>query len=334
LQTRLDELLNRARAAVQTRAESHPAPPEPLAPIRPAPVQLRPDPRLTDPPPPRILALFPSFEALIGAAKLSTAERRAFRLLHRLAVDVARERRYEVTPHQVVYHCPAVTIAGVLGITDRHLRRLVAGLERVGLLDCGGHAQQVGARSLYDGTLWAVLMIPNTEPPRIRAEDWRHTWRPGFEADVHAKTGATLEMSELLQEHAELEDKYRAAKDRAAVPGASSTPAASSSDIFSSASLRSVIDGVTGLWRLHSSKRPRAVGVLASQIATALIEPERRRYWCRVLWQALTAQDEGRTGGLSALIGQLDRLAADLLEGAPWRSPGAVLAARLKSASI
>ncbi|WP_293914834.1 hypothetical protein [Deinococcus sp.] len=326
------EVLSRTRAAVQSRAQSHSKLPELTAPVRPVPVQIRPDPRLMDPPPPRILALFPSFEALIGAVKLSAAERRAYRLLHRLAVDVARERRYEATPHQVVYHCPAVTIAGVLGITDRHLRRLVAGLERAGLLDCGGHAQQIGARSLYDGTLWAVLMIPNTEPPRIRAEDWRHNWRPTFEADVVGKTGAALEMSELLLEHVEPEDKYRAAKARAAVPGASSTPAAPSSDIFGPASLRGVIDGVAALWRLHSSKRPRAVGVLASQIAAALIEPERRRYWCRVLWQALTAQDEGRTGGLSALIGQLDRLVADLVEGAPWRSPGAVLAARLKGA--
>ena len=95
--------------------------------------------------------------------------------------------------------------------------------------------------------------------------------------------------------------------------------------------LRGVIDGLAALWRLHSSKRPRAVGRLASQIAALLGESDRRRYWCGVIWQALKAQDEGRTGGLQALMGQFDRLAADLREGAPWRSPGAVLAARLKA---
>lgn len=327
--TSLTDVLNRARAAVQYSAKYPESPAPPVIHLTAAPARL--DPRLSDPPPPRVLAVFPSFEALTGAVSLTAGELRAFRLLHRLAVDVARERRYEATPSQVVFHCPAVTLAGALGITDRHLRRLAAGLEAAGLIDCGGHAQQVGARTLYDGTLWAVLTRPG-EPPRIRAEDWRHNWRPDFSADVHAKSGAALEMSELLSKCAEPEDKYKAAKDRAAVSVALRAPLSSSSDISPRPTLKAVLEGLSGLWHLHLSKRARAVGVLASQLAAALVEPDRRRYWCRVLWEALRAQDEGRTGGLAALAGQLDRLSADLLEGAPWRSPGAVLAARLKGA--
>jgi hypothetical protein len=185
---------------------------------------------------------------------------------------------------------------------------------------------------MYDGTLYAVLTLPGEEPPRLRAEDWRHNWRPDFEADVLGKTGAAAEMSGLSQAGAKPEDKYRAAKQRAAVPDAPSAPLWPSPDIFGPVNLRGVIEGIAALWRLHSSKRARAVGALASQIASALAESDRRRYWCGVIWQALTAQDEGRTGGLSALTAQFDRLAVDLREGAPWRSPGAVLAARWKGA--
>jgi hypothetical protein len=261
---------------------------------------------------------------------LSKGEARLWLLLHRLAVDVGQARAYTATPRQVAFHCPALTIAGALGYTDRHIRTLAAGLERAGLLDCGGHAQQVGARSMYDGTLWAVLTLPSAEPPRLRAEDWKHNWRPDFEADVVGKTGAAAETSELLSKSAEPEEHYRAAKRRAGTQSASNAPLWPSSEQVNPANLRSVLDGIAALWRLHSTKRPRAVGALASQIAGTLAEPERRRYWCRVLWQALTAQDEGRTGGLSALAAQFDRLTADLLEGAPWKSPGAVLAARLK----
>ncbi len=317
--------LPRARAALSLPVST----PAPLAPTSRA---LNLTERPTEPPKPRMLALYPEEGTVRAARPLSRGELKLWLFLHRLAVDVGKERGYTHTPRQIALHCPAVTIAGALGITDRHLRRLAAGLERAGLLDCGGHAQQIGARSMYDGTLYAVLTLPGEEPPRLRAEDWRHNWRPDFEADVLGKTGAAAEMSGLSQAGAKPEDKYRAAKQRAAVPDAPSAPLWPSPDIFGPVNLRGVIEGIAALWRLHSSKRARAVGALASQIASALAESDRRRYWCGVIWQALTAQDEGRTGGLSALTAQFDRLAVDLREGAPWRSPGAVLAARWKGA--
>jgi hypothetical protein len=184
---------------------------------------------------------------------------------------------------------------------------------------------------MYDGTLWAVLMVPGGEPPRLRADDWRYNWRPSFAADIEGKTGAFSEMSELLQAEASESEKYRAAKARAAVSAGENPPPLSSSDILPRISLRAVVEGLSGLLALHSSKRARAVGLLASQIAAALVEPDRRRYWCRVIWEALKAENELRPG-LQVLAAQISRLEADLKEGAPWRSPGAVLAARLKAA--
>jgi hypothetical protein len=297
--------------------------PEPVAFAVPRNVQLLPV--------PRVLASFASADDVLAGRRLSRGALKLWGYLHDLALDAARERLYVELVRQVVYHCPAVTLAGLLGVTDRHLSRLAHELEAAGLLDCGGHSQQVAGRSMYDGTLWAVLMLPGGEPPRVRAEEWRHNWRPDFISDVEGKTGALAEMSELLQARADEAEKYRAAKARAAVPVGKIPPPLSSSDILPRPCLRSVVEGLAGLLVIHSSKRARAVGALASQIAAALVEPDRRRYWCRVIWDALRGDFEQRAG-LQVLSAQILRLNADLEEGAPWKNPGAVLAARLKVA--
>ncbi|TSA78940.1 hypothetical protein FNU79_18565 [Deinococcus detaillensis] len=289
--------------------------------------------RTAPPAAPRVLATYPNADTVRSGRPLKVGEAVLWNFLHRLALDLGRERGHTALPSQITFHLPAVTVAGVLGFTPRHLRRLAAGLERAGLIDQGGHAQRVGLRNLWDGSLWAVRTDTRADPPRVTAEEWQHNWRPDFEADVIGKTGAAAEMSLLLSSSAEPEMLYATAKRRAAVPGVQNAPLPSSRDMPTPAGLRDALDGLAALWHLHGSKRPRAVGRLASQIAAALCEPERRRYWAGVVWQALTAQDEGRTGGLSALAAQFDRLAADLLEGAPWKSPGAVLAARLRPSS-
>lgn len=354
----LAALMERTRAAVVSRAAAETAPPQaaggalaaaavqrpqpaPQAPSRPSwrrtatpePVTARPA-AAADPPPPRVLASFPSADELTASlgVTLSRGAQRVWRTLYRLAVDVARAREYTVTPSQVTYHCPAISAAAACGYTDRHLRSLVSEVERAGLLDAGGHAQNVCGRSLYDGTLWSVRTQLDADAPRIRADEWRHNWRPDFAADVEGRKGAAAEISELQATQADAETKYQAAKARAAVLDSNFSPAVSSSEIPAPAGLRAVAERLSGLWHIHPRHRSREVGQLASALCAALCEPERRRYWCRALWEALKAQNEGRTGGLQALAAQLSRLAADLSEGAPWHRPGAVLAARLKAA--
>lgn len=322
-----EKFLSMARAALAGATPTVTSLPPAPRPSRPEPVTARPQ----MPPAPFVLPTFASALQVLNDRHLTSGARRLWHQLHRLALDVARSRGYAQLVHQVVYHCPAVTLCGLLGVTDRHLRRLTHELEAVGLLDAGGHSQQVVGRSMYDGTLWAVLMLPAGDPPRIRAEEWRHNWRPDFAADVEGKTGARAEMSELLNQEVEEEEKYQAAKARAAVPAGKNLPPLSSSDILPRPSLRAVVEGLGQLWHLHSSKRARAVGVLASSVAAALSEPDRRRYWCRVIWEAMRSENESR-GGLQALAAQFSRLEADLNEGAPWKNPGAVLAARLKVA--
>lgn len=327
-----EKFLGMARSALAGRVPAAASAPAPVvaavATSTPAPVVTS---RPADPPAPRVLATFATHDQVLGDRVLSRGAARLWELLHRLALDVAREREYLQQVRQVVYHCPAVTLCGVLGVTDRHLRRLALELEAAGLLDSGAHAQMVGCRSMYDGTLWGVLVAPGGEPPRLRAEDWKHQWRPDFAADVVGKTGAFAEMSGLLTEGADEGEKYRAAKQRAAIPAGQNPPPLSSSDILPRPSLGAVVLALGELWHLHATKRARAVGVIASQICSALGESDRRRYWCRVIWDALQGENCGR-GSLQVLQAQVSRLEADLREGAPWRNPGAVLAARLKAA--
>ena len=334
-----DKFLDMARAAlggqVFARDAAHVGAPEGASaahvqrgPIPAAPVAAA---RPAELPAPRVLASYPDHHQVVGGRRLSRGAAELWRVLHLVAVTEGKRRGYQAVPDQITYHCPAVTLAGVLGVTDRHLRRLAGELEAAGLLDCGGHAQRVGLRSMYDGTLWAVKMLPNQTTARIRPDEWKHSWRPDFVADVEGKTGAMAEMSELLTREADEAEKMGAVKRRAAISDGINPLPLSSSDILPLGSLRAVSEGLAELWHLHSSKRARAVGLLASKMAQLLAEPERRRYWCRVIWDALKGENEQR-GSLQTLGAQIERLEVDLREGAPWKNPGAVLAARLKAA--
>lgn len=283
---------------------------------------------------PRVLATFRPAEEISQGVKLSRGARRLWNLLHRLAVDVARARAYTVTPDQVTFHLPAVTVAGVLRYHADHVARVGRELEEAGLLDFGGHAQTVKGRAMWDGCLWAVKTRAEGPAPRIRADEWKHEWRPDFAADVEGKTGAAAEVSGLESEGASEADFYRAAQARAAISGPAdpqNLDPLSSSDSPSPAGLSAVAERIPGLLDTHPRGRAAAVGKLAAAMCQALREPERRRYWCRMLWEAIRATYEGRAG-LQGLAAAVWRLAADLREGAPWRNAGAVLAARLRPA--
>ena len=79
----------------------------------------------------------------------------------------------------------------------------------------------------------------------------------------------------------------------------------------------------------HPSKRPGLVGLIASTLARALDDQHSRRWYCRAIWNAWTAEVEGRAG-LQVLAAQLARLDADRREWAGLRRPGALLASRLR----
>lgn len=277
-----------------------------------------------------MLAAFRPADVVAAGHELSRGAARVFQVLHRLAVDVARYRSYVMAPGQVVFHVPLLALVGAAGYARAHLYRLLAELKQAGLLDGGGHAQHVLGKSRYDGCVWAVKTCPEADPPRVRAAEWRHRWRPDFEADILGQTGAAADMRQVQNQAGGTEEFYQVAYRRAASPDAVSNPAGvSTCPIDGAAGLRAVSEQLGAVWACHPRHRARQVGQLARTLSTSLGEPDRRKAWCRVIWDAWRASVEGRAG-LQGLAGQLARLAADLDERAPWRSPGAVLMARLR----
>lgn len=271
--------------------------------------------------------------------RLSRGAVTVFDELHRLACAVAKARGYRVQPDTVTLHLPQGLLALAVGYTPRHLRRLLPELVTAGLIDWGAHASKVGGMSLWDGCLWAVKVQPAPDVlPHLNREEWRHGWRD-FAGDIDAgrTVKALLEgMSSLHPNEAEkiVQDALKA---WAVSPGNINSPVACSADmpggdgVGSVQDVREVVYRLGALPTVHPSKRAATVGRLASALSKVLDDQHSRRWYCAVIWEAWRAEVEGRAG-LQVLAAQVARLAADMQEGAPWRNPGAVLAARLKPA--
>lgn len=283
--------------------------------------------RPQDPPVPRVLPSIPSAADLRAGLHLSRGAARLHDLLRDVAADVARHRAYEVMPSAITYHLPAVALAVALNYTERHLYRLADELADLGLIACGAHAQRVGMVNRWSGTLWKVALTPGHRP-RILADEWRHRWAPEFHADYYGKTGARAELSGLQSLEPRTDELRGALARRAAAADGQNPPLLPSPDNRRPADLHGIAHTLRELVNLHPARRHDRVTELADGIAQALGEPGRFRQWCRALYTALTNEQQLRPG-VAHLEAQLHRLAADLTEGAPWRTPGAVLAARL-----
>lgn len=273
-------------------------------------------------------------DELLAGLRLSAGAVKVFRELHRLACTVAQVRAYAARPSTVTFHLPAVILAALTDYSERHLYRLADELRAAGLIDERGHVAQVGKLRRYDGTLWQVALCPDARP-RLRWWDFQHDWRPGFDAEYHAEQGAFREVQAIMSEPLAFEDRQgrllETAKAWAAASRTPKSPVEGGSDIRPAVSLRAVAHALPALLGLHPRRRHREVSRLAADLAHALREPGRHRQHCAAIYAALQAENEQRPG-LRLLALQLERLAVDLAELAPWKKPGAVLAARLRPA--
>ena len=339
MSVRLDEMLNRARLAVldwgaglDQMPPALPTIPELVRPLA-APLVVV---RSESSPPVFAATSWASWETVVGDAALSKGASRLFSVLHGLALACAVARGYAAVPNQVVFHCPAVMVAAVVGYTDRHQRVLVKELEAAGLLDAGGHAQTgPNGRWMYTGTVWAVKVKPGKVAALVHPDEWKQTWRPEFRADVEGKRGAARLISELVNEQADPEMIYRATL-RAAVGNLDyKNPLKSSSEISQDEAMKTVQDvvyvlGSGGLLALTPAKRGHLISLMADVLGRCLDGGLRwRRWYAGTILDALEAEEQGRPG-LQALAAALSRIDADVREGAPWERPGAVLAARLR----
>ncbi|WP_157465449.1 hypothetical protein [Deinococcus apachensis] len=283
-------------------------------------------------PTPHVLPTLPTAGEVRGERALSVGAARLWGILHDLALHVARHRGHTAAPVSITFHLPAVILAAVAGYSERHTYRLADELRHAGLLDERGHVAQVGKLRRYDGTLWAVALRPDARP-RLRWFDFRHDWRPDFATEYHGEQGAWREVQAVMSEPLTLEGQAERlqgiARTWAAATRTPKTPAEGGSDMCPGATLHAVAYALPGLLHLPPRQRHREVSRLAADLAHALNEPGRLKQWAGTIYTALSAENEQRPG-LHVLALQLARLAADLAEGAPWRNPGAVLAARLR----
>jgi hypothetical protein len=293
--------------------------------------------RPTTPPSPTVQPTAPAWPTaaeVLGDRRLSRGATLLWDRLHGLALYVAGVRGHAVLPNQLTYHLPAVIVAALAGYSERHLYRLADELRRAGLIDERGHVGQVGKLRRYDGTLWAISLKPAAAAPRLRWWDFKNDWRPDFASDYHGEKGAYHEVQAILSEpFAFQEDQgkvLRLAREWAAALKVKENPVEGGSDMRPGRALQAVARDLPALVHLHPRQRHREVSRLALDLAHALGEPGRFRQHCASIYAAVDAENEQRAG-LHALALQLQRLATDLAELAPWRKPGAVLAARLRT---
>jgi hypothetical protein len=279
-----------------------------------------------------LLPVLASASEVCGAVSLSPGASVLWRALHDLALHVAAVRGHQAIPSSVVFHLPAVIAAALAGYSERHAYRLAAELRASGLIASKGYVSQVGKLRRYSGTLYAVKLQPDAPAPRLRFWDYQHTHRSDFAEDYYSQKGAWHDVKQIVSEPFTCEEKARAlqelGKRYAADCGTAKSPLRDGSVTAPRHALRAVALDLPALIGLHPRQRHREVSRLGAEIAHALSEPSRFRQHCKAIYAALAAENELRPG-LSALALQLQRLATDLAEQAPWRNAGAVLTSRL-----
>lgn len=262
---------------------------------------------------------------------LSKGARLVFRMMHKLAVAKAQDCRYAVIPNSAAFHTPQLLLAFVARYTTRHFRRLTGELESAGVIDGGAHAAKVKTgigttRHLWDGSIWAVKLRPSTCDAYLSPEDWRHEWRD-FQADLESGRTAKKLMS-YLNTCEGLARQEHVLKTWAVNPNAKMTSLCLERTFQAEQkmTLQDTVYALPLIGELSELKQAGAIGNAASAISHALGDSHSRRFWCGLLWAAT------RNGSLEAFSAQLLRLLADVQESSELRNPGALFAARLRSA--
>jgi len=281
-------------------------------------------------------AAYAPFQDVLSGLSVKRGKRLVFELLHAFAVVTAQARGYGVCPDAVTFHLPQGLVAAVVGYSDRQVRRVVGQLKAAGLIDCGAHASLVNDMRLWDGYLWSVKVKPSAAKPSLRREEWRHHWRD-FAGDMASgrTVKALLEQVSGLQAE-ERKDALEEALEAWAVSRLNTIhPVVVRSDTSEDRGVEALQDVREVAYRLGelahvpASKQAEWVGRTASVLARLLNDLRSRRWYCRLLWDALEAEWEGRSG-LGTLSAALTRLEADRTEWPGLRNPAALLVARLQ----
>lgn len=317
----LDPVLDLA-AGTERLPHAHPAQEPPRPRVR---LQIHDTPTTAVPGPPS----GPSAAELRAGLALTPGAARLHELLHDLAHDVLSLRGHRALPGRLVFHLPALLLAAELDYTDRHVRRLALELERAGLIAYGGHATRVKGQSLWDGTLWAVKLVLEAEPPTISAGEWRHSWR---DLARDFETGTTA-MSE-VQGRQTGQSLYACLKSwafgaRGAGIHRHQTPVCTSSDMDA----QELVYTLPAISDAHPRQRAQLVSQVAAGLARHLRDDHSVNLYAHLLHQALAAEHRGQPA-LDQLAHAVQRVLIDIAEWPGLERPGALLVARLKISGV
>lgn len=329
--TKLDSLLSVLHAQIAGRSQEAQEGPTPESrPPIPTPALQAVTVRQAEAPAPRIVVRFKALAEIVQLDQLRSGPRRLLELLHRLALDVAKARRYHPTVSQVVMHQSQELLAEALGVHRVTVWRWLKDLETLGVIEAREHfttTTEKGNRvTRVDGTLYAVALRAGHRAT-LRRDDLKHQHR---DLDAAKRTKNTAH--QVLQQSKTLEqvEWYSILRNWAVNPDSDhSHPLNTDCCIPEFARLDEIAYTLPLLAEAHPTKRAALVGMLASRIAHALADQHSRRYWCRVIWDAWNEEIEGRAG-LQALAAQLHRLDADRREWQGLKNPAALFVSRAK----
>jgi hypothetical protein len=261
------------------------------------------------------------------AAELSPTAFRIYRVLHQVALEVARARGYVEAVTHVTFHIPAEMVAHHLGIHRTTLWRNLPELKNLGLVDARAHITTVGDRKLTDGTVWKVKLHPKRgKAARLSYEELKHPWRD-LEADIRRGRTAYQEMQQSNPSRESYEVIVPKLLSWALPPHLQKTPLNLTVANTSPGDLLSVLD----LPHAQRDERGTVVDAAARACASQLGDPN-VDYYRYLMWQLLRLHDRGQDY-FSTLYTMLCRVRADKLEGFA-RKPGALLTARLKEGGL
>jgi hypothetical protein len=294
---------------------------EPLEPIR------RDLPVSAPPPPPLSAGELSDRLTEPVAAELSPTAFRIYRVLHQVALEVARARGYVEAVTHVTFHVPAEMVAHHLGIHRTTLWRNLPELRQLGLVDARAHVTTVGDRKLTDGTVWKIKLQPKRgKAARLSYEDLKYQWRD-LEADIRSGRTAYNEM----QQSKPLRESYEVIIPRlllwALPPHQRQTPLNLTVANTAPGDLTSVLD----VPHAKRSERGTVVDAAARACASQLGDPN-VDYYRWLFWQLLRLHDRGQDY-FDTLYTMMCRVRADKLEGFA-RKPGALLTSRLKEGGL
>ncbi len=287
----------------------------------------RPAVRLSNPTPAPAAPLRPScapLSTITDLDELRPGPRRLLELLHGVAVSTVAARAYPVTPSQVTLHQPQELIARALGCHVVTVWRWTQDLVTAGLIAARAHYTTSKGSTRADGTLYAVTLQPGHRAHLVH-DDLVHQHRDLDGDRAAGRTAWKVLQGSVTRDKAEWFNLLAA---WAVAPGSVDDSPLLPDPCNSPATLQDAAHALPLVATAHPDKRPALVGMIASTLARALDDHHSRRWYCRIIWNAWTAEVEGRAG-LQVLAAQLARLDADRREWAGLKRPGALLASRL-----